>query len=173
MRILLEQRDGTHHHSRGAEAALEPMFFDEAFLDRMELAIRLKAFDRPHLSAVRLDREDRAGFHRLAVEEDRARSAVRRVAANVRSGQAEVLSEEMDKQGARLYRGRPRGAVHGHVDVNERSGFFVASAGHLGEDHLMHPHVPEPRPDATPEASGRGPSHVCTRRDPVGPTQGS
>src|SRR5438552_5005217 len=97
MRIFLEQRDGAHHHSGRAEAALEAMLFDEALLNRMELAIGLEAFDRPQFSTVCLHCEDRAGFHRLAIEQDRASSAVRRIAANMRSGEAEVLSEEMDQ----------------------------------------------------------------------------
>src|SRR5207247_7093449 len=59
MRIFLEQRDGAHHHSGRAEAALEAMLFDEALLNRMELAIRLEAFDRSDFSTVCLDCQDR------------------------------------------------------------------------------------------------------------------
>ena len=97
MRIFLEERDGAHQHARRAEAALEPVLRDESLLDGMELAVRLEAFDRPDFSAVRLHREHGARLHRFPIQQDRAGAAVRRVTADVRPGQAEVLPEEMNE----------------------------------------------------------------------------
>src|SRR5512141_1924495 len=60
------------------------------------------ALDRGDLAAVGLDREDRAGLHRQPVEVDRARAALRGVAADLRAGQVEVLAQDVDEHAARL-----------------------------------------------------------------------
>ncbi len=53
----------------------------------------------------------------VAVEQDGARAAVARVAADVRAGQAEDVAEEVHEQQARLDVGLPDGAVDGDADV--------------------------------------------------------
>ncbi len=54
------------------------------------------------VAAVGLHREDGAGLHRPAVQEDGAGAAVRRVAADVGAGEPQVLADEVDEQQARL-----------------------------------------------------------------------
>ena len=64
--------------------------------------------------AVGLGGEHRAGLHRLTVEQDGARPARRRVAADLGAGQAAVLPEVLDQQRARLDVVDLLDAVHRH-----------------------------------------------------------
>ena len=97
-----KQRAARHHHAGRAVAALQAVLLVEALLDRIELAVLLEPLDGHDLAAVGLHGEDRAGLDRDAVEQDRAGAAVRRVAADVRAGQPQVLAQEMDEEEARL-----------------------------------------------------------------------
>ena len=75
------------------------------------------ALDRLDLGAVGLDGEHRAGLGALAVDVDRARAAVARVAADVRAGQPEDVAQQMDEQEPRLDVGLAGLAVDGERDV--------------------------------------------------------
>ena len=96
--VLLEQRDRGEHHARGAEAALQPMLLVERLLDRMQLPVARQALDRGDRRAVGLDREHRARLHRLAVDEHRARTTARRVAADLRARQPGGLAQVLHEQ---------------------------------------------------------------------------
>ena len=61
-----------------------------------------QAFDRRDLVAVHLHAEERAGLHRLAVQQHRAGAATRRVATDVRASEAEPLAQDVNEQLARL-----------------------------------------------------------------------
>src|ERR687888_802740 len=100
--VRAEELDAGHDHPRRAEAALERVALPEGLLQRMELAALREALDRRDLAAVGLDREHGAGLHRVPVEMDRAGAAERRVAADLRPGEAEVVAEEVDEQRPRL-----------------------------------------------------------------------
>ena len=58
-------------------------------------------------------REHRAGLHRHAVHVDDAGAALRRVAADMRPGQAEMIAQELHEQRAVLDLPRFGPAVHG------------------------------------------------------------
>src|SRR5512142_118579 len=104
IRVRLEQCDARHHHPRRAEPALKAVLLVEALLHGVQTLCGLEALDGADGAAVRLDREDGAGLHRTSVEEDGARAAVRRVAADVRAGHAERLADEVDEEQAGLDR---------------------------------------------------------------------
>jgi hypothetical protein len=70
----------------------------EALLDRIQLAVALEALDGHDLAAVGLHGQDGARLDGHAVEQHRARAAVRGVAADVRAGQPQVLAQEVDEQ---------------------------------------------------------------------------
>ena len=89
---VLDQRDRRHHHPRRAVAALERVVVVERLLHGMQLAVRREALDRRDLRAVRLNAEHRARLRRGAVDEDRARAARGRVAADVRARSARARS---------------------------------------------------------------------------------
>src|SRR4029078_8059563 len=95
------------------EAVLRP----EAFLQRMQLAVRREAFDRRDRGGVGLDGEDGAGLRAPGVDEDCARSALTGVAPDVRPGQTQVLAEEVDKEDARIDVSLANLAVDGHRDL--------------------------------------------------------
>src|SRR5262249_55618601 len=96
--VLLEQAIGTHDHARRAVAALQPVHFAEAFLQRVQRAVgRGHAFDGEEIAALRLHGEHGAGFDRSAVEIDRAGAAMAGVAADMRAGQVQVFAQEMDE----------------------------------------------------------------------------
>src|SRR5438132_11888512 len=67
---------GRHRHDKPwrAEAALEPMSLAEGFLHRVEATVGgRQALDGGDLGAIRLDREQEARAHCIAVEADGAR----------------------------------------------------------------------------------------------------
>src|SRR2546426_7522523 len=102
LRVALQHLVDRHDHPGSAEAALEPVLLPEALLDRVQLAVLRQTLDGHDIRAVHLDREEVAGFHRLAVHEDRARAALARVTADVRSGEAHGLANVVDQEQAGL-----------------------------------------------------------------------
>ena len=78
------------------------MLVHEALLDRVEHAALLEVLDRADLAAVGHGRQHGALLDRLAVHPHHAHAAVRRVAAPVGAGQAEVVAQEVDEQQSRL-----------------------------------------------------------------------
>src|SRR5829696_1415057 len=101
-RVRVEQILGGHEHPRRAVPALQRMRLAERLLERMELVVLREPLDRVDRRAVGLDSQHHAALDRVAVVEDRARAAVARVAADVRSGQLQIVSDEVDEQPARL-----------------------------------------------------------------------
>src|SRR5437870_12176597 len=100
--IRLEERVGHHQHARRAEPTLESVFLPETFLECVELAALLQAFYRLNAGPVGLNGQHRTGLHCHSVEDDRTRTAVRRITTDVRAGEVEVLSEEVHQQESRL-----------------------------------------------------------------------
>ena len=77
-----------------AEAALHGPRLDERALH----LLRVNAFDRDHLTPVRLAGEDEARAHQRAVEVDGARSALALLARVLRAIQAEPLAEDVEQR---------------------------------------------------------------------------
>ncbi len=72
----------------------------ERTLERRQLSVTREPFDRGDARTVRLYRQQHAALHRGAVEVDRAGATVPRVAADVRSGEPEIVPNEMDEEAA-------------------------------------------------------------------------
>ena len=102
IRVVVEQVDRRHDHAGRAVAALQAMLLPEAVLQRMQLAVLGEPLDRGDLRAVGLHREDRARFGAAAVDEDRARTALAGIAADVRAGEIQLLAEEVHEKCSRL-----------------------------------------------------------------------
>src|SRR5215468_6545488 len=115
--VALEERHTRHHHARSAVAALQSVLLGEALLHRMQLSALLEAFDRTHLRTVCLHCEHRARLHRLTVEYHGAGAAMRGVAADVGTREAQPLPDEMNQQQPRLDFGGVRGPIYGHSDL--------------------------------------------------------
>src|SRR5215468_9377789 len=101
IRHPLAQVGRAHDHARRAEPALQAVVLAERGLHRMELAAAGQALDGRDLGPVGLDREHRAGLDRLAVDVDGARAALTGIAADVRTGEPEVLAQRLDQQSGR------------------------------------------------------------------------
>src|SRR2546423_15699159 len=86
MRIAIDDLRRGHDHSGRAIAALQSMLLPEAFLHRMQFAIRSQTFDGRDIRAVCLDRKHRARLYSLPVENHRACAADGSLAADVRAG---------------------------------------------------------------------------------------
>ena len=101
--MRLHQVDGGHDHAGGTEAALQCVMLAEHLLHRVQRAVgRGKALDREDARAVRLQRKLGAGLHRNPVDMDHAGAALAGIAADMGAGEAELLTQQFDKQGAVL-----------------------------------------------------------------------
>src|SRR5262245_56544105 len=96
----LQEVARAHQHAWRAEPALQPVLLPEALLQRVERASLGQTLDGLDAAAVGLDREHGAALHRATVEAHGARAAARRVTADVRPGQPEVLPDEVHEQRA-------------------------------------------------------------------------
>src|SRR5262245_8060138 len=121
LRVVLQQSDRRHDHPGRAETALQPVFFPEAFLQRVQLAVRGEPLDRRDGRSVGLHREERAGLRAAAVDENGAGAALCGVAADVRAGQAQLFAEEVDEQDARVDLPLADLAINGHRNLSHRS----------------------------------------------------
>jgi hypothetical protein len=74
------------------------MFVMEALLNWVKLSILCQTFDCDCVAAVRLNRKQRTGFDRSAVEYNGTGSAICRITSDMRSGKIEHLSQIMDQQ---------------------------------------------------------------------------
>src|SRR5437867_8714537 len=108
----LEELESGEHDPGSAESTLEAVVCLERLLNRMEPTVLGEALDRRDLPAVGLDREHRARFDGMAVQEDGARAAMARITTDVGSREAELVPNEIHEQYARFDRARERPAVH-------------------------------------------------------------
>src|SRR5947208_15464840 len=93
----------------------------------MQCAVAGESIDRDDRAVVGLHREHGARLHGGPVEVDRARAALRRVAADLRPGQAEPLAQEVDEERARLDLCLAARAVDGDGDRWKVRTSFVSS----------------------------------------------
>jgi hypothetical protein len=100
--ILLQQSDSGHHHPGGAVPALQAVTFPKALLNGVKLRDVAEAFYSGHLTAFRLDGEDRTGLHGIPVQQDGAGAALAGVTPDVCARESERIPQEMDEQCSRL-----------------------------------------------------------------------
>src|SRR5262249_48455023 len=115
--LAVHHVDRGHDHAGGAIAALQAVVLAEGLLHRMQRAVRVgEPFDRSDGGAFDLPGEDGAGLHRLAVDVHHTGPALRRVTADMGTGEAKVLAQELHQQGARIDVTGDGLAVHRHRD---------------------------------------------------------
>ena len=105
------------------------MLLAERLLHRVERPVRRQTLDRRDLAPVRLNAEQRARLHRLAVQQNRARAARGRVAADVRTGKSEPLAQHIDEQLARLELERVLCPVDRDRDASHSASFRPLETG--------------------------------------------
>src|SRR6516162_6602261 len=110
-------------HSRRTEPALQTMLGRERLPQRGHDGIALQPFDGRDLRAFAKDRIGNAGSRRLAVNQQRTRTARALFAAQMRAGQTKPFAQQVGEMHARLYRLHDGAAVYG-----EAYGFHMANA---------------------------------------------
>ena len=97
---MLRQR---HQHARRAEAALQAVVVAHRFLQRVELSVRQRQrFDGGQFLAVGLHGQHLARARGAAVEVDGAGAAHAVLAPDMRSGQTQLVADEVGQQHAGL-----------------------------------------------------------------------
>src|SRR5215469_5251848 len=118
LRFPPEQFQRAHDHSRGAKTALQGVMLAKRGLQRMlGITWLAQALDRIDRCSVRLNGQDRARLHGAAVEMHSARAALRRVATDMRTGDAEVVTQKVHEQLPGINLSLPPLAVDGHGDA--------------------------------------------------------
>jgi hypothetical protein len=95
-------------------------------LERVQPPSAREPFDRLDLGAVSLNGEQKAGANRDAVEADRAGAAHSMLAADMRSGQADRVAQEIGEKEPRLDVLAVEPAVHGDDDRSQSRAPSVA-----------------------------------------------
>jgi len=103
VRVLGKERFGGHDHARGAVATLDAMLFPECPLHGIEHSGWSDTLNGRDLPTIRLNGQNRATLYTFAVEMNGARPALACFAANMCSGQAQVIPEKLHEQRAWLY----------------------------------------------------------------------
>ncbi len=94
---------------------------DERLLQRVHRTVRRETLDRGHLVAVGRHREHETRLDGLAVEEDRARTAVAEVAPPFGAGQPEVVSQQLEEGDVGPHRNAAGVAVDREMDYSSPS----------------------------------------------------
>ena len=114
--MLVEQRFRGDEKSRRAVAALGGAEIGKCLLQRMQPSVRHESLNRRHGRAVAVDAEHQARQHRLAIEEDGARTALAELAPVLRAAQVQVLTQHLEQCFVRSERDVGRFAVHRERD---------------------------------------------------------
>src|SRR5262249_32955623 len=118
MPLTLKQLQRAHHHAWSAETTLQGVVAVKRRQQRMlRVALLAQALDRVNRRAIRLDGQDRTRLHGVAVQAPGARAALGGVASDVRTGDAEILPQQVNEQFSGLDLGRPLFTVHRDGDV--------------------------------------------------------
>jgi hypothetical protein len=101
--MALHEIDCGEHHAGRTKTALQSVAVLERGLHRVQLAVSGgETFDGGYLRSIRLRGENRARLDRIAIDQDRAGTALTGVATDVRAGEAEIIANEIDQQRTRI-----------------------------------------------------------------------
>src|SRR5580700_9332750 len=88
---------GSKNHPRGADAALRGAAIKKGLLQQLQSAVRGEALDRDYLRAVRLKDWDETAIHQRSIDQDGAGAAFAFSAALFRSGQGELVAQDVEQ----------------------------------------------------------------------------
>src|SRR5271165_1903120 len=131
--LAIDEVDRRHDHAGRAEAALKAVVVLKRLLHRMKLATLREPLDRRDMRTLAACRQRRAALDRLAVDMDDAGPALRRVAADMRAGEPQMIAQKLHEQRPWIDLGRHLPAVYRHRDMNHsqillNQDFFVGIA---------------------------------------------
>ena len=132
VRSLVEQGFGGDEEAGGANAALECSAFEEALLERMQVALLGQAFDGFDRRSFGFDAENDATVDRKAVHQHGASTAVAVVAAFLGPGEPQIFAEDFQQALPGLAEELGGFAVDGCGNVDffgHGSGFRVRGSG--------------------------------------------
>ena len=95
VRLGLRQFDRCHQHARRAKSALQGVILLERGLHRMQFRFCPETFDCRHVGTVCARSQHGAGFHAAAVDMHIAGAALTGVTADMGTGQAEPVAQEV------------------------------------------------------------------------------
>src|SRR5262245_36882196 len=104
VRLFAEQRMGRRDHAGRTEAALEGMMLAEARLQRREALVLRQPFDGDDLAALGLDGQHQTAADSLAIEKHCAGTTDPMLAADMRSGQPQMMAQAIGERQAWLDR---------------------------------------------------------------------
>jgi hypothetical protein len=118
MRFFLEQGTSRHDHAGRAEPALKTVFFFESLLQRVQSVGGTNPLNCTQFPAIGLNSKQSARFYGSAIQQNCAGATIRRIAADMRSGQREVFPDKVNQQKPWFDRGRVFFAIHlnGNID---------------------------------------------------------
>jgi len=88
----------SRQHPWGTESALKSVVLSERRLERREPLDRTQTFHCRNLETISLDRQHQAGTHCIPVHDDGASAAYAMLAAHVRPGEAEAVTQAVDER---------------------------------------------------------------------------
>lgn len=95
---MLQQVCGSHDHSGRAKSALQAMAFPKTFLQRVQLAIIGKPFNRGHLATVCLHGKHGAAFGGLAIDMDGTGAATAGITTHMRTRKPQHITQVIHQQ---------------------------------------------------------------------------
>src|SRR5262249_42940468 len=95
---LAQEAGQRHEEARSAESALQTVGLTKGLLERIEPPPVGEALDGLDVAAVHLNGEQQAGPHGRPIDDDRARAAHTVLAAEMGSGQLEVVAQEVGER---------------------------------------------------------------------------
>jgi hypothetical protein len=99
----------------------------ETLLERVQLTSLFQTLDGLDLAPVGLNGQKRAGLDGNTIDDDGARPAIGRVAADVRAGQIQHVAQQVHQQQARLHVGRMACSIDGQRDRRQCNGLTHAA----------------------------------------------
>jgi hypothetical protein len=96
--IALEKLHSRHDHARRAIPALQPVLFPKTFLHWMHLAILSQPLNGSDFATIRLDGQNRAGLHGLAIQQNCAGATDAGFAPYVCPGKFAEIAKKMNQK---------------------------------------------------------------------------
>jgi hypothetical protein len=118
-RNLVQQINRAHHHTGRAKAALQAVMDVKGFLHRVHFVTLGEPLNRRHVSAIGLRHEHGAALHRFAIDMHGAATTLCGVAADMRAGEALMVTDKFNQQSARFDLSRNGLPVDRHVHIDE------------------------------------------------------
>jgi hypothetical protein len=131
---MVDQLFGAHQHAGSAETAVYGIVIEEGFLQRMQLFSFRQTFYCEDFLAVDLWSEDKTRIHCLTVQQYRARTALANFASPLGAGEAQFVSQQIQKRHVRTDFEIVLSAIDCRLDQNQFHEYILTTV--VGEARL-------------------------------------